>query len=111
MASYESHSLSIRIDFYLILALGSRNGLSYHVVNGHKVIGDNNNTNNNNNNNNNSCWKAEGEKMTQRTFGHGSLLWCNVGITSAGAKAFHLNNNNNDGYDHSVWPCCRGQKT
>ena len=34
--------------------------------------------------------------MTQRTFGH--WLWlaplCNVGITSAGAKAFHLNNNN-----------------
>ena len=39
--------------------------------------------------------------MTQRTFGHGSLFWCNVGITSAGAKAFHLhhhhhNNNNNN---------------
>ena len=34
--------------------------------------------------------------MTQRTFGigYGSLLWCNVGITSAGAKAFHLHNNN-----------------
>ena len=33
--------------------------------------------------------------MTQRTFGYGSLLWCNVGITSAGAKAFHLHNNGN----------------
>ena len=38
--------------------------------------------------------------MTQRTFalaiGYGSLFWCNVGITSAEAKAFHLHNNNNN---------------
>ena len=33
-------TLSSRIDFYLILALGPRNGLSYCVINGHKVIGD-----------------------------------------------------------------------
>ena len=33
------HFLSSRIDFYLILALGPRNGLGYCVVNGHKVIG------------------------------------------------------------------------
>ena len=26
--------------------------------------------------------------------GYGSLLWCTVGITSAGAKALHLHNNN-----------------
>ena len=26
--------------------------------------------------------------------GYGSLFWCNVGITSAGAKAFHLHNSN-----------------
>jgi len=29
-------------------------------------------------------------------YGYGSLLWCNVGITSAGAKALHLNHNSND---------------
>ena len=40
--------------------------------------------------------------MTQRTFGHGSLLWCNVGITSAGAKAFHLHNNNNNNNDNKL---------
>ena len=28
--------------------------------------------------------------------GYGSLLWWNVGITSAGAKALHLHNNNNN---------------
>ena len=34
--------------------------------------------------------------MTQRTFGHWLwLLWCNVDITSAGAKAFQLHNNIN----------------
>ena len=43
-------TLSIKwINFYLILALGPRNGLGYCVVNGHKVIGVNNNSNNINN--------------------------------------------------------------
>ena len=39
LASYKRHFLSSRLDFYLILALGPRNGLGYCVVNGHKVIG------------------------------------------------------------------------
>ena len=43
---------------------------------------------------------AAGEEMTQSTvplaIGYGSLLWCNVGITSARAKALHLHNNNNN---------------
>ena len=42
--------------------------------------------------------------------GYGSLLWCNVGKTSAGAKASHLHDNNNN-TDTCLWSrhwtdCC-----
>ena len=40
--------------------------------------------------------------MTQRTTGNGSLLWCNVGVTSARAKAIHNNNNNNNNNNNKL---------
>ena len=43
-----------QIDFYLILTLGSRNGLGYSVVLWYSIKKDNNNNNNNDNNNNNN---------------------------------------------------------
>ena len=42
------------IDFYLILTLGSRNGLGYSVALWYSIKKDNNNNNNNNNDNNNN---------------------------------------------------------
>ena len=43
-----------QIDFYLILTLGSRNGLGYSVALWYSIKKDNNNNNNNNNDNNNN---------------------------------------------------------
>ena len=69
-------ALSIKIiDFYLILTLGSRNGLGYSVVLWYSIKKDNNNNNNNNNDNNNNN---------------------NINITTTSNNNINNNNNNNN---------------
>ena len=63
------------IDFYLILTLGSRNGLGYSVALWYSIKKDNNNNNNNNNDNNNNN---------------------NINITTTSNNNINNNNNNNN---------------
>ena len=62
------------IDFYLILTLGSRNGLGYSVALWYSIKKDNNNNNINNNDNNNN----------------------NINITTTSNNNINNNNNNNN---------------
>ena len=67
-------ALSIKIiDFYLILTLGSRNGLGYSVVLWYSIKKDNNNNNNNNNDNNNNINISTTTTTTTTTTNNSSI--------------------------------------
>ena len=70
-----------QIDFYLILTLGSRNGLGYSVALWYSIKKDNNNNNNNNNDNNNNN---------------------NINITTTSNNNINNNNNNNSSSSSSI---------